>query len=100
MSGATALVRAACGGTGASDSASTTTRPGRDDLEPINAFIDDYDVGAFDHIVDETGAIWANFEIVSQPSFVFLDAGGDSTSYLGPLGVDGLSERLDSLTSN
>jgi hypothetical protein len=73
---------------------------GRDGLEPINGFIDEYDVGEFEHIVDETGAIWANFEIVSQPSFIFLDASGESTSYLGALGVDGLSERLDALTSN
>lgn len=73
---------------------------GRDGLDPINAFIDDYDVGSFEHIVDESGAIWANFEIVSQPSFIFLDASGESTSHLGALGVDGLSERLDTLTSN
>ncbi|MGK0274151.1 MAG: hypothetical protein ACI9N0_000525 [Ilumatobacter sp.] len=57
-------------------------------------------MGAFDHIVDETGAIWENFQIVSQPSFIFLDASGESSSYLGALGVDGLSERLDALTSN
>jgi hypothetical protein len=73
---------------------------GRDGLDPINEFIDDYDVGGFDHVVDESGAIWANFEIVSQPSFIFLDASGEATSYLGALGVDGLSERLDALTSN
>ena len=73
---------------------------GRDGLDPINGFIDDYDVGSFEHIVDESGAIWANFEIVSQPSFIFLDANGESETYLGALGVAGLSERLDTLTSN
>ena len=73
---------------------------GRDGLDPINEFIDDYGVGGFDHIVDETGAIWANFEIVTQPSFIFLDASGDSTSHIGALGVSALSERLDTLTSN
>jgi hypothetical protein len=50
--------------------------------------------------VDETGAIWQNFQIVSQPSFVFLDASGDAEVYLGALGVDGLSERLDRLVTN
>ena len=73
---------------------------GRDDVDAINGFIDDFDVGAFDHIVDESGAIWANFEIVSQPSFIFLDSTGESSSHLGALGVDGLSQRLDALTSN
>jgi hypothetical protein len=73
---------------------------GRDDLDPINEFISDYGVGGFDHIVDGTGEIWANFEVVTQPSFIFLDASGDSTSHIGALGVDELSKRLDSLTSN
>lgn len=73
---------------------------GRDGLDPINRFIDKYDVGAFDHIFDETGEIWDNFDIVTQPSFVFIDANGESSSHLGALGVDRLSERLDSLTSN
>ena len=73
---------------------------GRDGLDPINGFIDDYNVGEFEHIVDESGAIWANFQIVSQPSFIFIDDSGESTSYLGALGVDGLSERLDTLISN
>ena len=73
---------------------------GRDGLDSINGFINDYDVGGFDHIVDESGAIWANFEIVSQPSFIFLDSNGESTSHLGALGVEGLSDRLDTLTSN
>lgn len=73
---------------------------GRDGISPINEFIDDYDLGEFDHIVDESGEIWANFEIVSQPSFIFLDATGASTSHLGALGVEGLSERLDVLAGN
>lgn len=73
---------------------------GRDDLEPINEFIDEFDVGAFEHVVDETGSIWAEYGIVSQPSFVFVDAGGESTTHLGALGVDGLSQRLDQLTED
>ena len=73
---------------------------GRDDLDPIVRFIDEFDVGGFAHIVDETGAIWVNFEIVSQPSFIFLDASGEAETHLGALGVAGLSERLDRLTAN
>ncbi|NNF64414.1 MAG: TlpA family protein disulfide reductase [Acidimicrobiia bacterium] len=73
---------------------------GRDDLDPIVVFIDDYDVGSFEHIIDETGALWDNFGIVTQPSFIFLDANGEVDSYIGALGVGGLTERLDVLTSN
>ena len=50
--------------------------------------------------MDETGEIWANFKVVTQPSFIFLDASGDSTSHIGALGVEALSDRLDELTSN
>ena len=73
---------------------------GRDDLEPIVGFIDEFGLDGFSHIVDETGGIWANFQIVSQPSFIFVDAGGESEVHLGALGADGLSERLDRLTAN
>ena len=70
---------------------------GRDGIDPIVDFIDKFDVGSFDHVVDESGAIWANFEIVSQPSFIFVAASGAATSHLGALGVGGMSERLDAL---
>ena len=73
---------------------------GRDDLDPIVGFIDEFGVGEFAHIIDETGSIWANFKIVSQPSFIFLDASGEAETHLGALGLDGLSERLERLTEN
>jgi hypothetical protein len=73
---------------------------GRDDLDPIVDFIEEYGVDDFSHIIDETGEIWQNFRIVSQPSFIFLDANGESETHLGALGVDGLTERLDRLTAN
>lgn len=73
---------------------------GRDGIDPIRSFIDDLGVDAFPHVVDETGGIWDQMGVVSQPSFIFLDANGASTSHLGGLGVSGLTERLDTLTSN
>lgn len=73
---------------------------GRDGIDPIRSFIDEFEVGAFPHVVDETGEIWDQMGVVSQPAFIFLDADGDATSHLGGLGVDSLSERLDTLTSN
>lgn len=72
---------------------------GRDDLPPITAFIDDFAVGSFDHAVDLTGDVWAAFDISTQPAFVFIDADGSSSTHVGALGVEGLSSRLDDLTS-
>ena len=73
---------------------------GRDGYDATNGFIDDYDVGSFPHVVDETGAIWQNFEIVSQPSFIFLDVTGESERHIGALGIVGITERVERLLSN
>ena len=72
---------------------------GRDELPAITAFIDTLDVGAFAHAVDASGSVWADYGITTQPSFVFLDDSGESTTHVGRLGVDGLSERLDELSN-
>lgn len=70
---------------------------GRDGFEPIADFVDKFEVGAFKHIVDETGQIWDEFRISSQPSFIFIDAAGEGEVHVGAMGVEGLTERLDRL---
>lgn len=70
---------------------------GRGEADAIDAFIDDTGVGGFDHAVDDDGSIWAEFGIVSQPSFVFVDDSGETFDHLGPLGVAGLTERVEAL---
>lgn len=73
---------------------------GRDDLDAIRSFIDDLDVDAFPHAVDETGEIWAAYQITTQPSFAFLNDDGTGEVYVGALGTDGLTARLEDLTSS
>lgn len=72
---------------------------GRDDLPAINEFIDTLDVGAFEHAVDDDGSLWASYEITTQPSFVFIGDDGTTSTRVGALGVDGLTEILDELSS-
>lgn len=72
---------------------------GRDELAAIQDFIETLGVGEFPHAVDESGAIWASFNITTQPSFVFLSDDGTSETYVGALGVEGLSSRLEALTA-
>lgn len=72
---------------------------GRDDLAAINDFIDTLAVGGFEHAVDDDGSLWEHFGISTQPSFVFIDAGGEMTTHIGALGVSGLAERLETLSS-
>ncbi len=72
---------------------------GRDDLSAIQGFIDDRGVSAFPHMVDETGELWAGFDVRSQPSFVFIDDGGTIVDGTGSLSEESLVERLDALVA-
>lgn len=72
---------------------------GRDDLSAINEFIETLDVGAFEHAVDDDGSLWAGYGITTQPSFVFINDDGTTSTHVGALGVDGLTEILDDLRS-
>lgn len=70
---------------------------GRDDLPAVQAFIDDRAVDGFPHIIDETGEIWAGFDVRSQPAFVFIDDDGTIADGTGSLSEEGIAERLDAL---
>ena len=72
---------------------------GRDDLTAINDFIERLDVGAFEHAVDGDGSLWASYRITTQPSFVFLDDDGSTSTHIGALGIDRLTSMLQELTS-
>ena len=72
---------------------------GRDDLSAIQGFIDDRGVGAFPHMVDDTGEIWAGFDVRSQPAFVFIDDDGTIVGDAGSLSEESLVERLDALVA-
>ena len=51
--------------------------------------------------MDDTGQIWRAYEVTSQPTFAFIDDSSKTIQiYSGPLGVDGLSERVDELLAN
>lgn len=73
---------------------------GRDDLGAIQGFIDEEGVSGFDHIVDETGEVWAEFGVASQPAFVFLNQTGDAERIIGALGESGLASELDALIAS
>lgn len=71
---------------------------GRDEIEPVNRFIDGYGVSGFDHVFDDSLDVWRAFEVTSQPAWVFIGADGTAETHIGSLGEDGLSDRLDALT--
>jgi len=72
---------------------------GRSDLAAQQAFVDDFELEAFDHMVDPDGAIWSTFNVNSQPAFVFVNDDGTTSTHIGPLGVEGLSAQMEQLIS-
>ena len=72
---------------------------GRDDLSAIQGFIDERGVGAFPHLVDDTGEIWAAFDVRSQPAFVFIDDDGTVSRPTGSLSEAAITDRLEELVA-
>lgn len=72
---------------------------GRDDLDAVLNFIDVREVGAFPHIVDESGDIWSEFDVRSQPSFVFVNDDGSVSDPTRSLTQSEIEERLDELVN-
>lgn len=70
---------------------------GRDDLSEVNGFINERGVSAFEHIYDESGDIWMEFGVRSQPAFVFIGVDGEAELVFGAQGEDSIGQRLDAL---
>jgi len=54
-------------------------------------------VGGFDHIADSDIEVWREFGITSQPAFAFLNDDGTVEVHKGALGLDTLTERVNTL---
>lgn len=65
----------------------------------MRSFIDRHGLDGFDHLVDDDGALWARFGIVSQPAWVFVDDDGTAKKVQGALGADGLRAEIERLTA-
>lgn len=70
---------------------------GRGEVSEMEKFVSGRGVDGFEHIADETGAVWAAFGIASQPAVVFLNDDGTSTTHMGAIGIDGLTEGIEAL---
>jgi hypothetical protein len=63
-------------------------------------FVARHGLEAMPQLVDGPDAtIWTRFGIRGQPAWVFIDADGGTEVLLGPLGAEGLIERLDALAA-
>ncbi|MFO7591767.1 MAG: hypothetical protein R6X23_12885 [Acidimicrobiia bacterium] len=70
---------------------------GRDDLEPMRAFVDRYDFGFVPHAVDADGSLWSAFGVRGQPAWVFVGADGSREVVYGAVTEEDLIRRLEAL---
>ena len=56
----------------------------------MRAFVERHGLDGFDHLVDDDGALWERFGIVTQPAWVFVNDDGTVKTVVGILGEDGL----------
>lgn len=70
---------------------------GQDDIEAMEQFVDEFDLGGFEHIADKESSIWRAFQVNAQPSFVFINDNGHLRRHIGGLEFEQLTDELDSL---
>lgn len=71
----------------------------KDEVSAMQDFVDRHGLGGFPHVSDESGELFAAYEVVSQPAWAFIDDDGTTTTVLGGLGPDGIAENLDALVA-
>jgi peroxiredoxin len=70
----------------------------RDDVAAMEEFVARHDFDDVAHIADTEGRIWAQFGVVAQPAWVFVDGETGATErVLGELPVDDLRVRIEAL---
>lgn len=67
----------------------------RDEREPIEDFVSELEVGAFDHVIDDDGDVWGYYGIFTQPSFAFINDDGTVQVFLGAMGLEGLTKVVE-----
>ena len=71
--------------------------PGRGEVDAMQDFVSDTATGGFTHVVDADGALWTRFGVVAQPTFVFVDSGGQMQTFAGSLDAEQLRTTLTAL---
>ncbi len=73
---------------------------GLSEAEGRDKFIATFGVDGFEHVVDETGSIWASFGIPTQPAYAFVTSDGDIEVIVASLGEDGLRAKVEELAAS
>ena len=72
---------------------------GRAEVAEMQEFVDDTGTGGLEHLVDGDGSIWTQFGVAAQPAFAFIDDSGEVEVFVGALGGEALTERMQALSA-
>lgn len=68
-------------------------------LEEMQAFVADTETSALTHVADVSGEVWRQFEVVAQPTFVFVDDDGRTQTFAGALSEAALVDAMARLAA-
>ena len=63
----------------------------------MQAFVDQFGLADMTTLIDDDGALWRRYGVLSQPSWVLIGTDGEMDVVAGALFGDRLSQRLDAL---
>jgi len=66
-------------------------------VEEMQAFVDETGAGSITHVADVPGDVWRAFEVVAQPTFVFVDDDGRTQTFSGGLPQSALVDAMEQL---
>lgn len=69
-------------------------------LEQMQAFVDETGTSGLTQIADVSGEVWAHFDVVATPTFVFINDDGRTQTFAGGLGRSGLADALGQLVES
>jgi len=72
----------------------------RGGVAEMEGFVADTGTDGLTHVADESGSIWSDFGVVTQPAYAFVDDDGSVEVVVGALGEAALTERMTDLAAS
>ncbi len=71
----------------------------QDEISAMQRFVDEYDLGSFQHLADVDAKVWRHFEVTYQPAYAFVQADGSVEVVKGQLSEAELGAKVAGLTA-
>ena len=68
-------------------------------VEEMRAFVAETETSSLTHVADVPGDVWRQFEVVAQPTFVFIDDDGRTQTFAGALSEEALIDAMAQLAA-